>query len=178
MARTQELFSIGDVAQLFHLSVSSLRHYETIGLLTPEYTDPATGYRYYGPRQFEVLNTIRYLRALDMPLGQIRAFLRNRDVGRIEQLLREQKAAVVRKQAELQRVERKIDNRLRQLHAAQTAELGAIRLVRSPACRRRPWCFSARWAWASRPRGSRPDNLRRMTARFSCSMMRTPLTAT
>ena len=52
MARTQELFSIGDVAQLFHLSVSSLRHYETIGLLTPEYTDPATGYRYYGPRQF------------------------------------------------------------------------------------------------------------------------------
>ena len=133
--RTQELFSIGDVAQLFHLSVSSLRHYETIGLLTPEYTDPATGYRYYGPRQFEVLNTIRYLRALDMPLGQIRAFLRNRDVGRIEQLLREQKAAVVRKQAELQRVERKIDNRLRQLHAAQTAELGAIHLVRSPACR-------------------------------------------
>lgn len=135
MARTQELFSIGDVAQLFHLSVSSLRHYETIGLLTPEYTDPATGYRYYGPRQFEVLNTIRYLRALDMPLGQIRTFLRNRDVGRIEQLLREQKAAVVRKQAELQRVERKIDNRLRQLHDAQTAELGAIRLVRSPACR-------------------------------------------
>lgn len=99
MARTQELFSIGDVAQLFHLSVSSLRHYEAIGLLTPEYTDPATGYRYYGPRQFEVLNTIRYLRALDMPLGQIRAFLRNRDVGRIEQLLREQKAAVVRSPA-------------------------------------------------------------------------------
>lgn len=82
-----------------------------------------------------MLNTIRYLRALDMPLGQIRAFLRNRDVGRIEQLLREQKAAVVRKQAELQRVERKIDNRLRQLHDAQTAELGAIHLVRSPACR-------------------------------------------
>jgi len=47
----------------------------------------------------------------------------------------EQKAAVVRKQAELQRVERKIDNRLRQLHDAQTAELGTIRLVRSPACR-------------------------------------------
>ena len=41
----------------------------------------------------------------------------------------------MRKQAELQRVERKIDNRLRQLHDAQTAELGAIHLVRSPACR-------------------------------------------
>ena len=135
MARTQELFSIGDVAQLFHLSVSSLRHYETIGLLTPEYTDPATGYRYYGPRQFEVLNTIRYLRALDMPLGQIRAFLRNRDVGRIEQLMREQKAAVVRKQEELQRVERKIDNRLRQLREAQTTQLDVIKRVDCGPCR-------------------------------------------
>ena len=119
-----QLFSIGEVARLFHMSVSSLRHYESLGLLSPEYINPDSGYRYYSTRQFEVLNTLRYLRALDMPLGQIRAFLRNRDVGRIEQLLREQKAAVVRKQAELQRVERKIDNRLRQLHDAQTAELG------------------------------------------------------
>lgn len=31
-----ELFQIGDIAKLFHLSVSSLRHYEAIGLLKPE----------------------------------------------------------------------------------------------------------------------------------------------
>lgn len=29
-----KLFSIGDVAKLFHISVSSLRHYEDLGLLT------------------------------------------------------------------------------------------------------------------------------------------------
>lgn len=40
-----KLFSIGDMARLFHLSVSSIRHYESIGLITPEYVDPATGYR-------------------------------------------------------------------------------------------------------------------------------------
>ena len=71
----QNLFSIGDVAKLFHLSVSSLRHYEDVGLITPEYTDPDSGYRYYGARQFEVLNSIRYLRALDMPLTEIADFL-------------------------------------------------------------------------------------------------------
>ena len=60
----QNLFSIGDIAKLFHLSVSSLRHYEDVGLITPEYTDPDSGYRYYGARQFEVLNSIRYLRAI------------------------------------------------------------------------------------------------------------------
>ena len=53
-----KLFQIGDVAKLFHLSVSSLRHYENVGLLTPEYIAPDTGYRYYSPRQFEALNTI------------------------------------------------------------------------------------------------------------------------
>lgn len=81
----ERLFGIGDVARLFHLSVSSLRHYENAGLLTPEYTDPHTGYRYYSPRQFEVLNTIRYLRVLDMPLAEIADFLRNRDVDRMEE---------------------------------------------------------------------------------------------
>ena len=129
------LFQIGDMARLFDLSVSSIRHYEALGLLTPEYIDPATGYRYYGPRQFEVFNTIRYLRALDMPLQEIADFLQNRDVDRIEEKLRQQKAAVSRKQRELQRVERKIDNRLRTLREARTAKLDVIELIDAPPCR-------------------------------------------
>ena len=32
------LFPIGEVAKLFNLSVSSLRHYDNTGLLSPEYT--------------------------------------------------------------------------------------------------------------------------------------------
>ena len=115
------LFQIGDMARLFHLSVSSIRHYEALGLLTPERVDPATGYR--------------YLRALDLPLDEIAEFLQDRDVDRIEEKLRAQKAAVAEKQRELARVERKIDARLRQLQAAQTAKLGAVELVRVPACR-------------------------------------------
>ena len=67
----KKLFQIGDVARMFHISVGSLRHYEKAGLLKPEYTDSETGYRYYSIRQFEVLNTIRYLRVLDMPLNEI-----------------------------------------------------------------------------------------------------------
>lgn len=64
----KKLFSIGDVARLFHISVSSLRHYENVGLLAPEYTDPSSGYRYYSVEQFEILNTIRYLRPHPLPL--------------------------------------------------------------------------------------------------------------
>lgn len=71
----KELFQIGDVAKMFHISVGTLRHYEKFGLLQPEYIDSETGYRYYSTRQFECLNTIRYLRVLDMPLPQIKDFL-------------------------------------------------------------------------------------------------------
>ena len=119
-----KLFRIGDVARLFHLSVSSLRHYEDEGLLVPEKIDPDTGYRYYSVRQFEVLNTIRYLRALDMPLSEIGDFLKNRDVEKIEEKLLRQKQAVAEKRRELLRIERRIDNRLARLREAQDARLG------------------------------------------------------
>ena len=95
------LFQIGDVARMFSLSVGTLRHYEKIGLLSPEYIDPETGYRYYSTRQFECLNTIRYLRVLDTPLEQIADFLKNREVDHIQELLRQQKEAVRIKQRAL-----------------------------------------------------------------------------
>ena len=79
---------------MFRVSVSTLRHYEKIGLLAPEYVDPATGYRSYSTRQFECLNTIRYLRALEMPLEQIRDFLQDREVGKIQGMLLQQRQAL------------------------------------------------------------------------------------
>ena len=109
------LFQIGDVAKMFHISVGTLRHYEKYGLLQPEYTDVETGYRYYSTRQFECLNTIRYLRVLDMPLEQIADFLNNRDIDRMQIMLRQQKETVISKQKELKIIERKIENRLRQI---------------------------------------------------------------
>lgn len=35
----KELFRIGEVSKLFHISVGILRHYDKMGLLKPEYTD-------------------------------------------------------------------------------------------------------------------------------------------
>ena len=67
------------------------------GLIRPEYTDPDSGYRYYGVQQFERLNTIRYLRALDMPLEDIADFLQNKDVGKIQEMLIQQRETVRQK---------------------------------------------------------------------------------
>lgn len=131
----EKLFQIGEIAKLFRLSVSSIRHYEDMGLVQPEYVDPDTGYRYYSTRQFEVFHTIRYLRALDMPLGEIRTFVRNRDVKRIQDMLGHQKKAVREKQQELERIQRKIDHRLWQLKNAEAEPLGSIQVKKLPPCR-------------------------------------------
>ena len=126
MQSKKELYQIGEVARLFHLSISLLRHYDKTGLVTPEYTDPDTGYRYYSLRQFECLNTIRYLRALDMPLEEIADFLHNRDTGRIQELLSKQLVQVHKKQQELAVIEHQIKNRLNQIQGALSAHPGEI----------------------------------------------------
>ena len=131
----KKLFQIGDVARMFHISTGSLRHYEQAGLLKPEYIDQDTGYRYYSVRQFEILNTIRYLRALDMPLEQIDDFLKNRDIDVIEDKLMKQKELVARKQRELAIIEQKIDHRLEQLRDAMNSELDVIQLKKVSSCR-------------------------------------------
>ena len=127
-----DLYRIGEVARLFRLSPGTLRHYEKLGMVRPEHVDRETGYRYYSASQFERLNTIRYLRALDMPLDQIAGFLRGRDVDRIAGLLLTQREAVIRKQRELEIIRRKIDNRLTGLEDARRSELDEIIFRESP----------------------------------------------
>lgn len=128
-----DLYPIGTVASLFHVSVSILRHYEKEGLLIPKWIDPETNYRYYSSDQFEVLNIIRYLRALDMPLKEIKDFLNNRDIDKIEEILLKQKETVTLKRLELERIEKKIDNRLEQLHDAKNSHLEVIEEIISPS---------------------------------------------
>ena len=130
-----DLFKIGEVAEMFHLSVGTLRHYEQLGLITPEYTDPKTGYRYYSVRQFERLTIIRYLRALDLPISQISDYLNNRDARTITEKLQLQKELLIQKQAELALIQRKIDHRLDQISDALDCEIDKIQLLSGPATR-------------------------------------------
>lgn len=132
---TDGLLRIGEVARLFNLSVGTLRHYEQMGLLEPAYVDAASGYRYYGARQLSTLNTISHLRVLDLPLAQIREFVTTRDVDLMQRQLAQQQELIERKRRELERVSRKIDDRLVLLRGALDAELDTIYEVNAPELR-------------------------------------------
>ncbi len=134
----KNLFQIGEVARMFHLSVGSLRHYEKAGLLHPEYIDPDSGYRYYSTKQFEVLNMIRSCRALGMPLEQIADFLNSRSIDKMFQMLESQKQAVIRQQKELDIILKKIEDRIDLLEDAASSELNRIDIRNIPS-RRVAW---------------------------------------
>lgn len=74
------LLSITELAKLRKVTSETLRHYDRIGLIKPDYVDPETKYRYYSIRQYEKLGTIRELRQLGMSLDDIVDYFTNRNV--------------------------------------------------------------------------------------------------
>jgi DNA-binding transcriptional MerR regulator/effector-binding domain-containing protein len=71
--------TIGDFSRASHLSVKTLRHYHEVGLLEPSEVDPGNGYRYYAENQIPVAQVIRRLRALQMPVADVKSVLTARD---------------------------------------------------------------------------------------------------
>lgn len=65
------MYRIGEFAQLAQVSGRLLRYYDSIGLLSPSRTDPATGYRYYTAPQLVALNRILALKELGLTLEQV-----------------------------------------------------------------------------------------------------------
>jgi DNA-binding transcriptional MerR regulator len=56
------MFRIGEFSHIAQVSGRLLRYYEEIGLLSPAYSDPQTGYRYYSAEQLPRLNRILVLK--------------------------------------------------------------------------------------------------------------------
>ncbi len=63
------MLTIGDFAQITHLSKKTLRHYHDAGLLEPEQVDAVTGYCYYSTAQVPTAQVIRRFREMGMPLA-------------------------------------------------------------------------------------------------------------
>ncbi len=83
----EALLSIGKMAALNRMSVSTLRLYDEKGLLKPCYIDPRTGYRYYDINQNARLDMIVYMKELGMSLAEIAQVLQKEDISLIEEIL-------------------------------------------------------------------------------------------
>ena len=79
--------SIGQIARINNTTVPTLRLYDSLGLLTPYYTDPNTHYRYYDIKQSARFDLIQYMKELGMELKEIQAILASEDLHQIETIL-------------------------------------------------------------------------------------------
>lgn len=120
-------FSIGEMAKLHHTTIKTLRYYDEIGLLKPIQIDKKNGYRYYSTEQFEQLNSIHYLKQLGFSLNEIKIHLQHRDINGFLDLLMKQKEWTVNKIKELERVNRRFENRIKDIkQASEIRELGVV----------------------------------------------------
>lgn len=95
------LLSIGDFARASRLSVKALRHYDSVGVLTPAQVDPHTGYRSYAPEQLRDALLVSLLRGAQVGLPTVRQILA--DPARLPELLADERARLTVEAARAQR---------------------------------------------------------------------------
>jgi len=93
--RGQQASRIGEVAKLAHVSVRTLHHYDSVGLLRPSGRSEA-GYRLYTAEDLERLQTVLLYKELGFGLGEIRDLLAEPGFDRRE-ALRAQRAQLARR---------------------------------------------------------------------------------
>jgi DNA-binding transcriptional MerR regulator len=64
-------YKIGDFSRLTNISIRTLRYYDEIGILKPEYVDPYSGYRYYTDKNLDEVKSIIFLKNLSFSLEEI-----------------------------------------------------------------------------------------------------------
>ncbi len=74
------MFKIGDFSKLTNLSGRALHHYEELGLLIPNRIDESSNYRYYSAKQLEVVNQIKMLQQIGLPLKTIKDIIEHDDL--------------------------------------------------------------------------------------------------
>jgi DNA-binding transcriptional MerR regulator len=102
------MLKIGEFARLSQVSMKTLRHYDTLGLLQPSHIDPENGYRLYEMEQLADMMRIQALKDCGFALEEIAQLLNTHDIKAIEVLLNErvmaQQQVVAQEQARLQRL--------------------------------------------------------------------------
>lgn len=74
----EKLFTIREAAKLSGLPASTLRYYESIGIINGVGRNDSSGHRQYTQEDINVIDTIACLNATGMPLNDMRTYMENR----------------------------------------------------------------------------------------------------
>jgi len=119
-ARRQGLHNIGEAAAISGVSAKMIRHYESIGLLSPAERTFA-GYRIYSDNDLHRLRFIKRARVLGFPIKQIEVLLglwdnRERASSEVKELARAHADELGRKIREIQAMQQTLLDLARRCH--------------------------------------------------------------
>lgn len=115
------MLKIGEFSKLSRVSIRLLRQYDESGLLTPETTDPFTGYRYYSEYQLPTANRITALKDMGFTQSAISEALDcYDDPASLERCLRLKRAEALAALTEAERRLRLLDTALGRLRKDET----------------------------------------------------------
>ncbi|MFB4305158.1 GyrI-like domain-containing protein [Actinomadura sp. GTD37] len=123
---SDDLLPIGRFARLCRLNVKQLRHYDDLGVLSPAWTDPASGYRYYRRDQARDALTVGLLRAMDVPLPVVARVLSGDGGGALKRARDRIEADIDRRRRGLRLLDRVL---------AEGLPAAEVSIVREPARR-------------------------------------------
>jgi len=98
---TSGRYGIGEFSRLCRLTITTLRHYDDVGLLPPTAVDRATGYRYYHDEQLPVALRLGVLRSAGVPIPDLVELVHGRLT--LEEVLTRQRVRVEAERAEQDR---------------------------------------------------------------------------
>ncbi|WP_338231476.1 MerR family DNA-binding transcriptional regulator [Companilactobacillus muriivasis] len=121
------LFTIGNMSKFTGVPIKSLRYYENIGILIPEYIDPKTKYRYYSYQQIPAVMAMKFCVELGIPLKNFNNY-QNIVSGNLnyEELLNDGKKILEEKNTELDKITRYIGTSMDEMNRSKTQKKGKI----------------------------------------------------
>ena len=129
MDEKSKLLTIGQFAALHGINKKTLMWCDEIGLFKPAAVNPVNGYRCYNYYQSPILETILLLRELDVSIGEIQDFMKNRSAQHMKKLLDEKIGELDLQIMHLQAVKQTLCNHQQNMTALLTMDLSEIAVV-------------------------------------------------
>lgn len=107
----ENYYSIGEMSKLNNISIETLRHYDRQNLLSPDYINEKTGYRYYSAKSFMKMDIIKKCKAIGLSIEEIKEVMKDYDsLESIVKVLENQKEIVNEKLNELESIKKGIES--------------------------------------------------------------------
>lgn len=105
----KDYLTIGEVSKITNLPISTLRYYDSEGIISPNYKDEKTNYRYYRFFQIPIIKMIIHLKKLGFNNLEIKSHLENKSYSHTLELINKMRAQTKVEIERLQKVEKELE---------------------------------------------------------------------